>query len=123
MMFSVPLEINIGVITTWSGAIANIPPGWVLCDGTNGTPDLREKFVQSTGPIFAVGDEGGTSVHDHDFTSDTHSHPLGGSGSIDTPAAGDRQPNTNIVSVSGTTNLAVGLPPLYTLAYIQFNGV
>ena len=34
-----------GVITLWYGAIANIPYGWQLCDGTNGSPDLRGKFV------------------------------------------------------------------------------
>jgi hypothetical protein len=34
-----------GVIVMWSGAIANIPSGWVLCDGTNGTPDLRDRFI------------------------------------------------------------------------------
>ncbi len=34
-----------GVIVAWSGAIANIPTGWALCDGSNGTPDLRDKFI------------------------------------------------------------------------------
>lgn len=34
-----------GLIALWSGTIANIPSGWVLCDGTNGTPDLQDKFV------------------------------------------------------------------------------
>jgi len=34
-----------GVIVMWSGTIANIPSGWALCDGTNGTPDLRDRFV------------------------------------------------------------------------------
>ena len=34
-----------GVILMWSGAIANIPDGFALCDGTNGTPDLSGKFV------------------------------------------------------------------------------
>lgn len=34
-----------GVITMWSGTIATIPSGWYLCNGSNGTPDLRDKFV------------------------------------------------------------------------------
>lgn len=34
-----------GIIAMWSGSIGTIPTGWVLCDGTNGTPDLRDKFV------------------------------------------------------------------------------
>ena len=34
-----------GCIVIWSGTIATIPTGWRICDGTNNTPDLRDKFV------------------------------------------------------------------------------
>ena len=34
-----------GIITMWSGTIATIPTGWLLCNGSSGTPDLRNKFV------------------------------------------------------------------------------
>lgn len=34
-----------GMIMMWSGTIATIPTGWVLCNGSNGTPDLRNRFV------------------------------------------------------------------------------
>jgi hypothetical protein len=34
-----------GVIVMWSGAIANIPTGWLLCNGANSTPDLRDRFI------------------------------------------------------------------------------
>jgi len=34
-----------GMIMMWSGTIATIPSGWLLCDGTNSTPDLRDKFI------------------------------------------------------------------------------
>jgi hypothetical protein len=34
-----------GMIMMWSGTIATIPTGWVLCDGSNGTPDLRNRFI------------------------------------------------------------------------------
>jgi hypothetical protein len=37
--------IPIGCIIMWSGSISTIPSGWLLCNGTNGTPDLRDKFV------------------------------------------------------------------------------
>lgn len=37
--------IPAGVIAMWSGAIADIPAGWYLCDGNNGTPDLRDRFI------------------------------------------------------------------------------
>lgn len=34
-----------GAIVLWSGTVAAIPNGWALCDGTQGTPDLRDRFV------------------------------------------------------------------------------
>jgi microcystin-dependent protein len=34
-----------GMVIMWSGSIATIPSGWLLCDGTNSTPDLRNRFV------------------------------------------------------------------------------
>ena len=34
-----------GLIVMWSGSVLNIPSGWVLCDGKNGTPDLRNRFI------------------------------------------------------------------------------
>ena len=47
--------LHISVIVMWSGAITNIPAGWVICDGTNGTPNLTDRFV-----IHADADSGGT---------------------------------------------------------------
>lgn len=54
-----------GMIMIWSGAIVDIPSGWHLCDGDNGTPDLRDKFVAGAGDTYAVGDSGGTVDHTH----------------------------------------------------------
>jgi len=34
-----------GMIMMWSGSISTIPSGWLLCNGSNGTPDLRNKFI------------------------------------------------------------------------------
>lgn len=45
-----------GCILMWSGAIADIPSGWVLCDGNNGTPDLRDRFI-----VGAKQDDSGTA--------------------------------------------------------------
>lgn len=47
-------NIASGIIVAWSGSIANIPVGWVLCDGKNNTPDLSDRFI-----IGAKEDEGG----------------------------------------------------------------
>lgn len=38
-------SVPTGLISLWYGTIANIPTGWYLCNGSNGTPDLRDKFV------------------------------------------------------------------------------
>jgi microcystin-dependent protein len=49
--------VPVGGIIMWSGAATAIPTGWVLCDGTSGTPDLRERFIVGAGgdnPTVAV---------------------------------------------------------------------
>ena len=43
--FVIANAIPSGLISMWSGTIASIPTGWVLCNGSNSTPDLRNKFV------------------------------------------------------------------------------
>lgn len=51
-----------GVIAWWSGSSASIPSGWLLCNGLNGTPDLRNKFVVGAGSHYAKADNGGAST-------------------------------------------------------------
>ena len=46
-------------IIMWSGSIGSIPAGYYLCDGNNGTPDLRDRFVVGAGNSYAVGNTGG----------------------------------------------------------------
>lgn len=48
-----------GLISLWYGAVTNIPGGWVICDGQNGTPDLRDKFIVGAGNSYQVGNSGG----------------------------------------------------------------
>ena len=50
-----------GSIIPWYGDKANIPDGFALCDGTNGTPDLRNRFIVGAGDIYAVKNVGGES--------------------------------------------------------------
>ena len=63
-----------GMIIIWSGSIGSIPAGWVLCDGTNATPDLRNRFVVAAGSTYAVNATGGSAdsivvTHNHTATS------------------------------------------------------
>ena len=51
-----------GAIIMWSGTVATIPDGFSLCDGSNGTPDLRNRFVIGAGSNYAVGATGGGSA-------------------------------------------------------------
>lgn len=80
-----------GVIVMWSGSIANIPSGWLLCNGSNGTPDLRDRFIVGAGSTYAVAATGGANtvtlstsempLHTHNFsattsTDGTHTHGI-----------------------------------------------
>ncbi len=57
--------VPIGGIISWSGSIADIPSNYNLCDGSNGTPDLRDKFIIGAGSVYDVGATGGASSHCH----------------------------------------------------------
>lgn len=59
-------------IAIWSGTIETITPGWLLCDGTNGTPDLRGCFVMGAGGVYEPGTVGGTLEHNHEGTVGGH---------------------------------------------------
>lgn len=59
-------SIPSGLIALWHGLLANIPTGWNLCDGTNGTPDLRSKFVKGAAAAANPGAAGGAATHGHD---------------------------------------------------------
>jgi len=41
------------IICLWAGSIVDIPAGWVLCDGNNSTPDLRDRFILGAGSTYA----------------------------------------------------------------------
>jgi len=67
-----------GMIMIWSGSVGSIPTGWTLCNGSNSTPDLRDKFVIGAGSTYAVGGTGGSAnaivvSHTHTATVSTTS--------------------------------------------------
>jgi len=133
-----------GGIIIWSGAIGAVPVGWYLCDGTNGTPDLRNRFIVGAGSTYSVGATGGSAdavvvTHTHTATSTvtdpTHSHstPTGAGAAYGQP--GGAAPASASTTGSASTGITVAtitiapsgavsgtnanLPPYYSLAYIQ----
>ena len=135
----------LGGIIMWSGAISAIPTGWSLCDGTNGTPDLRNRFVlgatndgsDSTYPGISVSQTGGTAdavvvQHNHSITDNGHTHTQTGGGTDDdggpnVPGGNSGSTISNIndqttgitIDDEGVSGTNQNLPPFLALAYIQ----
>jgi hypothetical protein len=137
-----------GMIALWSGSVASVPSGWYLCNGSNGTPDLRDRFVVGAGSTYAVAATGGSAnaivvAHTHTATSTVtdpgHNHSFSSSlilgtstdGNTGTVSGGGNAGALTIVSNTtgitvATTNASSGssgtnanLPPYYALAYIM----
>ena len=81
--------IPVGGIIMWSGTDGSIPSNWQLCDGTNGTPNLIDRFIVGRGSAYAADATGGSAdavivTHDHTATSSVtdsgHDHHLFKSG-------------------------------------------
>jgi microcystin-dependent protein len=103
-------DIPSGIIVMWSGSISNIPSGWALCNGSNGTPDLRNRFVVGAGSSYSVGNTGGAQsvtlttaqipAHNHTASSNStgaHTH----SGTTSMNKVGDQHVTGSIHTVTG----------------------
>lgn len=103
------IDLPAGSIIAWENLA--IPPGWVVCDGTNGTPDLRDKFVLGAGVDGDVRASGGAATHTHNNPNTGavagHSH----SSSMDSVGGGDSEKAT---SGSGLTTASSGHTHQYT---------
>jgi hypothetical protein len=137
-----------GVILLWSGAIGSIPSDYYLCDGTNGTPDLRDRFIIGAGNTYSVSQTGGSAdaivvSHTHTATSTVtdpgHFHnpasgtafvvATGGIGGFSASGTAKNESQTTVATTNitvATTNQSTGssgtnanLPPYYALAYIM----
>lgn len=72
---SVAQYIQSGMIMMWSGSVAAVPSGWVICDGNNGTPDLSERFIVATVSNGGVASPtGGSSGPYTTGSSGSHTH-------------------------------------------------
>ena len=140
--------IPTGGIIMWSGTIANIPTGWALCNGTNGTPNLQDRFIvgatsggDGVYPGVGVNQTGGNKdaiipYHNHTDAGHTHNYdpginspdnnPLRLQGNdLNTPRYGGQTRTTGTghanISYAGTANnqINANLPPYYALAFIM----
>ena len=134
--------IPTGVIVMWSGSIASVPSGWYLCDGSNSTPDLRNRFIVGAGSTYSVAGTGGSAdaivvshTHTATVTDPGHLHSINGLGGWYTGGepgsyvgggssrVNDTNSNTTGITVSNSTTGSSGtnanLPPYYALAYIM----
>lgn len=67
--------LPVGSVIMWYGLLANIPTGWQICDGTNGTPDMRDRFPVGAGTSYALNDTGGANSVTLDVTQiPSHAH-------------------------------------------------
>ena len=74
-----------GGIIMWSGSISSVPAGWTFCDGSNGTPDLRDRFIVGAGgssfESYDVNDTGGSNfVSLREFEMPSHNHSMQSAG-------------------------------------------
>lgn len=134
-----------GMILLWSGSIGSIPAGFLLCDGTNSTPDLRNRFVVGAGSTYSVNQTGGSAdaivvSHTHTATSvvtdpgHLHTYGLGSTVNYAGGGNGTRDTATNATNTStattgitvattnttaGTSGTGANLPPYFALCYIM----
>lgn len=142
----IPDAFSTGMIIMWNGTPANVPTGWALCNGANGTPNLTDKFIVGAGSAYGYGATGGTK--DATLVSHNHSGSTGGAGSHShtyskgssgTAQAGSGVGSTGVNKGSTSTNtssignhthsVSIGttgssatnknLPPYFALCYIM----
>jgi hypothetical protein len=134
-----------GCIILWSGSSGSIPASYYLCDGNNGTPDLRNRFVVGAGDTFSVNQTGGSAdaivvTHTHTATSVVtdpgHLHTQteynqpgignagGGGARVNSLTANTGSATTGITVATtnanaGTSGTNANLPPYFALCYIM----
>ena len=85
--FYEPHYLPLGLISLWAGPLESVPANWSVCDGSNGTPDLRDRFIIGAGNDYELGDTGGSeSVSLTVAQMASHSH---GSGTLFLASSGE----------------------------------
>lgn len=116
-------RVPVGTVLGWNGE-GKLPDGWAICDGRNGTPDLRDRFLIGTTPDKA-GQNLGVSSHKHEFSASSGAitnpdtvYGIGSAGWKKEPEHGQLPDKSHIHSVSGDTKEVSNLPPSYSVVFI-----
>lgn len=122
-------SLPIGSVIMWAGTLETIPTGWHLCNGEDGTIDLRGMFALGAGGTYNLGDNGGSEEVTLTLEQiPSHNHKLlqqfnGGStikgyvGNISTN--GDAVSSEVTTWYSGSSRPHPNMPPYKALYYIQ----
>lgn len=121
-------SLPIGSVIMWVGTLETIPTGWHLCNGEDGTFDLRGMFILGAGGKYSLGDEGGSE--EVTLTVEqmpAHSHAIKGSGNdfttssiaASTSRASSFSWQNAIDSNVGSSQPHPNMPPYKALYYIQ----
>jgi microcystin-dependent protein len=96
-----------GGIIMWSGLISAIPTGWALCDGSNATPDLRDRFIVGAGSTYSRNDTGGAnSVTLTENEMPSHNHSMNSAGNHSHTGTTDTEPDhDHWVNISAKSTL------------------
>jgi len=116
-----------GAIIMWSGSINNLPDGWALCDGTNGTPDLQDRFIVGAGNEYTISETGGEKEHvlsNDEMPAHTHTIELrntwGNGYQYEFASKSAPEGSINTQTGSSGNNLPhENRPPYYALAFIM----
>jgi microcystin-dependent protein len=146
--FGSKIKAPTGTIALWNEPLSNIPSGWALCDGNNGTPNLLDRFTRSVSSAEDPGETGGQhsltltasqmpnhdhgvtvdSVGDHDITVTCRDNTydtgndgyatIGGTKSVETTSNGSHS-HTATTSSTGSGNSIDNRPRFHQVAFIQ----
>ena len=143
---TIPDAFTPGMIIMWNGLPNEVPTGWALCNGANGTPNLTDRFIVGAGNTYGYGATGGTKdatlvshnhsgstggagSHSHTYSKGSSGTAQGGSGigstgvnqgstSTNTSSVGNHTHSVSI-STKGSSATNKNLPPYFALCYIM----
>jgi hypothetical protein len=137
VQLSATAAIPVGGIILWSGSVATIPAGWLLCNGAYSTPNLADRFIIGAGNTYAPDAAGGSAdlvvpSHTHVLTDPGHLHTQTGytsavaqnNGANQYPVITPYTLNTGsaftgiTMATAGVSPTGANLPPYYALCYI-----